>query len=112
MLPSQNCLCVFAISMATELCHECNQNSLENKSNSSFVITSLVYFISHVWKHNACKQTQHSTRIFGIALPSTRDDVSQLHLVTFHCNEHIFGNWRQILCDFNMEQLIDLVNNV
>ena len=55
-------------------------------------------------KHNMVLET------FGLLFIVTRDDVSQLCRVTSECNEHIYGNWRQILHELNMEQLIDLMN--
>ena len=39
----------------------------------------------------------------------TRKDVSQGQRLTSEANEHTFGIWRMILREFNMEQLIRIV---
>ena len=40
-----------------------------------------------------------------------RSDVSEGRRLTFEHNEHIYGMWRMILREFNMEQLIIIVQN-
>ena len=39
----------------------------------------------------------------------SRDDVSQGQRLTSEANEHTYGMWRMILREFNMEQLIQIV---
>ena len=40
-----------------------------------------------------------------------RSDVSEVRRFTSDPNEHTYGMWRMILCEFNREQLIIIVQN-
>ena len=45
----------------------------------------------------------------GILFLVCRDDVHHPRRLTSECNEHTYGNWRMILREFNVEQLIRIV---
>jgi hypothetical protein len=84
------------------------------KTRAILHLSSLLWFASFHTSGSTMLANKHNMVLetFGLLFLVTRDDVSQLRRVTSECNEHIYGNWRQILREFNMEQLIDLVNKV
>ena len=54
-------------------------------------------------KRNICLET------IGYLLLFTRSDVSEGRRLTSDPNEYIYGMWQMILREFNMEQLIRIV---
>ena len=51
-------------------------------------------------KRNMCLETIEAFFLF------TRSDLPEGKRLTSDPNEHIYGMWQMILCEFNMEQLI------
>ena len=54
-------------------------------------------------KHNMCPETIVALFIFS------RSDVSEGRRLNYNTNDHTYEMWLMIICEFNMEQLIRIV---
>ena len=98
------------------------------------VLITMVYIIPHTLQvrafitiHGGCFSRIHYTtlkHLYSTMMPNKRNmlletiaclflfpcrDVFQGQRLTSEANEHTYGLWRMILCEFNMEQLIRIV---
>ena len=86
-----------------------NANALRWRDRALYSFITFLWFSSFQCSTMIANKRNMLLETFGVMFLVARRDVAQPRRTTSECNEHTYGMWRMMLREFNIEQLIRIV---